>query len=302
MALSRLTHAEKQVKTRVVGGGTSAVDIADEVLLCAASAGLLLPPLASVLGLAFTVVKLTEGTVVRLTPDGAELINGASTYDIPAQYQSVMIVAGAAGWYVVADGGVRAAMEGPTLAPPPLVLPAGNTNTPTVSALSLPTQGWVLELPALASAYSRAVFDSGFGAGDWTYTARVRWASGSAGFMAGAVVLSTADNLFVCGLFGPQAAPWIGRWNAAGTAFIDQVTGGGFLVSCLTRPTWYRIAYTAATGGIVLTILPDGYLVCPETLSYATTGAVAYVGIGGQGSSGPVGGGRLVLDSAQLTT
>lgn len=96
--MSRSPHDEKQMRTTAVGAGVYAVSVADEFVLCDASGGVCTPTLPTItdamLGLSWIFQKAdASGNLVSVTATGGNQIDGAGSYDLDTQWQTVTLLA-----------------------------------------------------------------------------------------------------------------------------------------------------------------------------------------------------------------
>lgn len=95
-----------KVATKTTGYTAAA---GDEYLLCdATSAGftVALPAATSCVGMELIIVKIdASANLVTVDPNSGELINGAATHDLEAQYDAICIVSDGTGWYIAPAGG-----------------------------------------------------------------------------------------------------------------------------------------------------------------------------------------------------
>jgi hypothetical protein len=100
----RAMYAGKRRKLVTTAASTYTATTADDVVLCDATAGafsVTLPPVATSNGVQLILTK-TDAVANTVTVDGnaSETINGATTYALTAQYNSVTIVCNGAAWYI----------------------------------------------------------------------------------------------------------------------------------------------------------------------------------------------------------
>jgi hypothetical protein len=90
---------------RTVTGAATITAVSDNVLLADASGGAVtvaLPAAADATGRQFTIKKIdVAANAVTIDPDGAELIDGATTYVINAQYTSRTVASDGTQWWII---------------------------------------------------------------------------------------------------------------------------------------------------------------------------------------------------------
>ena len=86
----------------------SALDFGDETILCDATGGVITIALKAVVNMAGKVYRIKKidasGNAITINPNSAELIDGAATYALAAQWDSAVIQCDGAAWYVVGIG------------------------------------------------------------------------------------------------------------------------------------------------------------------------------------------------------
>jgi hypothetical protein len=80
---------------------TTTLGASDYTVLCSATLTVNLPAAASSSGQVYNIKNIGSGTTITIDPNASETIDGATTYTLSAQYESVTIQSNGTAWFIL---------------------------------------------------------------------------------------------------------------------------------------------------------------------------------------------------------